>query len=83
MLFALITILEVSLSCSPIHKFFTGWVAFLFFIVACPVIPASQPAVDDNPVKSFEGNIEMGELVTREQSARRLLSQAVYARWER
>jgi hypothetical protein len=25
----------------------------------------------------------MGELVTREQSAGRLLSQAVYARWER
>ena len=28
------------------------------------------------------GNIEMGELVTREKSAGRLLSQAVYARWE-
>ena len=26
--------------------------------------------------------IKMGELVTREQSAGRLLSQAVYARWE-
>jgi 23S rRNA (cytosine1962-C5)-methyltransferase len=31
----------------------------------------------------FSGKIEMGELVTREQSAGRLLSQAVYARWER
>src|SRR5215207_6977036 len=31
----------------------------------------------------FEGKIDMGELVTREQSAGRLLSQAVYARWER
>ena len=31
----------------------------------------------------FVGKIEMGELVTREQSAARLLSQAVYARWER
>jgi len=30
----------------------------------------------------FEGKIEMGELVTREQSAGRLLSQAVYAKWE-
>ena len=30
----------------------------------------------------FGGKIEMGELVTREQSAGRLLSQAVYARWE-
>jgi 23S rRNA (cytosine1962-C5)-methyltransferase len=29
----------------------------------------------------FEGNVESGELVTREQSAGRLLSQAVYARW--
>jgi 23S rRNA (cytosine1962-C5)-methyltransferase len=29
------------------------------------------------------GKIEMGELVTREQSAGRLLSQAVYARWKR
>jgi 23S rRNA (cytosine1962-C5)-methyltransferase len=28
------------------------------------------------------GKIEMGELVTREQSAGRLLSQAVYARWK-
>jgi 23S rRNA (cytosine1962-C5)-methyltransferase len=31
----------------------------------------------------FGGKIEMGELVTREQSAGRWLSQAVYARWER
>jgi 23S rRNA (cytosine1962-C5)-methyltransferase len=31
----------------------------------------------------FAGKIEMGELVTREQSAGRLLSQAVYARWEK
>ena len=30
----------------------------------------------------FGGKIDMGELVTREQSAGRLLSQAVYARWE-
>lgn len=28
------------------------------------------------------GNLDFGELVTREQSAGRLLSQAVYARWE-
>jgi len=29
----------------------------------------------------FRGTVESGELVTREQSAERLLSQAVYARW--
>ena len=32
-------------------------------------------------LSKFEGIIESGELVTREQSAERLLSQAVYARW--
>ena len=32
-------------------------------------------------MSQFEGNLECGELVTREQSAGRLLSQAVYARW--
>jgi 23S rRNA (cytosine1962-C5)-methyltransferase len=36
----------------------------------------------DEMMQGFGGKIEMGELVTREQSARRLLSQAVYARWE-
>ena len=34
-------------------------------------------------IEGFGGKIEMGELVTREQSAGRLLSQAIYARWER
>jgi 23S rRNA (cytosine1962-C5)-methyltransferase len=32
-------------------------------------------------MSKFEGTVESGELVTREQSAGRLLSQAVYARW--
>jgi 23S rRNA (cytosine1962-C5)-methyltransferase len=32
-------------------------------------------------ISKFEGTVESGELVTREQSAGRLLSQAVYARW--
>jgi 23S rRNA (cytosine1962-C5)-methyltransferase len=35
----------------------------------------------DEMMKGFGGRIEMGELITREQSAGRLLSQAVYARW--
>jgi hypothetical protein len=35
------------------------------------------------PSLSLRGNYTMGELVTREQSAGRLLSQAVYAWWER
>jgi 23S rRNA (cytosine1962-C5)-methyltransferase len=32
-------------------------------------------------MKGFKGRVEMGELVTREASAGRLLSQAVFARW--
>ena len=35
----------------------------------------------EDMMEGFGGKIEMGELVTREQSAGRLLSQAVYARW--
>ena len=35
----------------------------------------------DDMMKGFRGKVESGELVTREQSAGRLLSQAVYARW--
>ena len=37
----------------------------------------------DDMMQGFGGKIDMGELVTREQSVGRLLSQAVYARWER
>jgi 23S rRNA (cytosine1962-C5)-methyltransferase len=36
----------------------------------------------DELMKEFEGKVECGELVTGEQSAGRLLSQAVYARWQ-
>jgi len=32
-------------------------------------------------MKKHKGNIDSGELVTRETSGNRLLSQAVYARW--
>ena len=32
-------------------------------------------------MRDFGGDVESGELVTREQSAGRLLSQAVFARW--
>ena len=37
----------------------------------------------EDMMEGFEGKMEMGELVTREQSAGRLLSHAVYARWEK
>jgi 23S rRNA (cytosine1962-C5)-methyltransferase len=37
----------------------------------------------DDMMKGLRGKIDSGELVTREQSAGRLLSQAVYAKWEK
>jgi 23S rRNA (cytosine1962-C5)-methyltransferase len=36
----------------------------------------------DDMLEGFGGKVESGELVTRERSAGRLLSQAVYARWQ-
>jgi hypothetical protein len=35
----------------------------------------------DEMMKKYKGEVESGELVTRETSANRLLSQAVYAKW--
>jgi 23S rRNA (cytosine1962-C5)-methyltransferase len=56
----------------------------LFVVTTIYAIRASAIHVAqamDDMMKGFGGKIEMGELVTREQSAGRLLSQAVYARW--
>ena len=36
----------------------------------------------DEMMRGFKGEIDSGELVTREKSAGRLLSQAVFARWQ-
>jgi 23S rRNA (cytosine1962-C5)-methyltransferase len=57
------------------------FVAVTIYAVRASAVHAAQ-ALDDM-MKGFGGKIEMGELVTREQSAGRLLSQAVYARWEK
>ena len=57
----------------------------LFVITTVYAVRASAIHVAqamDDMMSGFGGKIEMGELVTREQSAGRLLSQAVYARWE-
>jgi 23S rRNA (cytosine1962-C5)-methyltransferase len=57
----------------------------LFVVTTVYAVRASAVHVAqamDDMMKGFEGGIEMGELVTREGSAGRLLSQAVYARWE-
>jgi 23S rRNA (cytosine1962-C5)-methyltransferase len=58
----------------------------LFMVTTVYAVRASAIHVAqamEEMMKDWRGKIEMGELVTREQSAGRLLSQAVYARWER
>jgi 23S rRNA (cytosine1962-C5)-methyltransferase len=57
------------------------FVVTTIYAVRASAIHVAQ-AMEDM-MEGFGGKIEMGELVTREQSAGRLLSQAVYARWER
>ena len=57
----------------------------LFVITTVYAVRASAIHVAqamEEMMSGFGGKIDMGELVTREQSVGRLLSQAVYARWE-
>ena len=57
----------------------------LFVVVTVYAVRASAIHVAqamEEMMKGFRGRFESGELVTREQSKGRLLSQAVYARWE-
>jgi Predicted SAM-dependent methyltransferases len=56
------------------------FVVTTIYAVRASAIHVAQ-AMEDM-MDGLEGKIEMGELVTREQSAGRLLSQAVYARWQ-
>jgi 23S rRNA (cytosine1962-C5)-methyltransferase len=56
----------------------------LFLVTTVYAVKASAIHVGqalDEIMKGFGGNVERGELVTREKSAGRLLSQAVFARW--
>ncbi len=56
----------------------------LFVIVTVYAVRASAIHVAqavDEMMKKYKGDLESGELVTREKSANRLLSQAVYAKW--
>jgi 23S rRNA (cytosine1962-C5)-methyltransferase len=56
----------------------------LFVIATLYAVRASAIHVAqalDEMMKKFNGNMDYGELVTRETSANRLLSQAVFARW--
>jgi len=72
------TLLEACQECLSNNPLF---VVTTIYAVRASAIHIAQ-AMEDM-MSGFGGKIEMGELVTREQSAGRLLSQAVYARWER
>ena len=72
------TLLEACRACLSDHPLF---VVTTIYAVRASAIHVAQ-AMDDM-LKGFGGKIEKGGLVTREQSAGRLLSQAVYARWEK
>jgi len=72
------TLLEACRACLSNDPLF---VVTTIYAVRASAIHVAQ-AMEDM-MSGFEGKIEMGELATREQSAGRLLSQAVYARWER
>ena len=71
------SLLEACRECLSEHPLF---VVTTLYAVRASAIHVAQ-AMEDM-MNEFEGKIEKGELVTREQSAGRLLSQAVYARWE-
>lgn len=55
------------------------FLAVTVYAVRASAIHVAQ--VVDEMMSDFKGSLDAGELVTREQSAKRLLSQAVYARW--
>jgi 23S rRNA (cytosine1962-C5)-methyltransferase len=69
-------LLEACHACLSSHPLF---VVTTLYAVRASAIHVAQ-ALEDM-MQDFGGKIEMGELVTREESAGRLLSQAVYARW--
>jgi 23S rRNA (cytosine1962-C5)-methyltransferase len=56
------------------------FVVLTVYAVKLPAIHAYNVLAE--MMEGFGGNLECGELVTKEKSAGRLLSQAVYARWE-
>ncbi|MBI5842475.1 MAG: class I SAM-dependent methyltransferase [Chloroflexi bacterium] len=70
-------LLEMCRECLSDNPLF---VAVTVYAVRASAIHVAQAM--DEMMKGFRGTIDSGELVTREQSAGRLLSQAVYARWE-
>jgi 23S rRNA (cytosine1962-C5)-methyltransferase len=70
-------LLQTCRECLSNHPLFVVTTIYAVRASAIHIAQAMEDMMDE-----FGGEIEMGELVTREQNAGRLLSQAVYARWE-
>ncbi len=70
------SLLELCRACLSEHPLF---VIVTVYAVRASAIHVAQ-AVEEM-MKKYKGEVESGELVTREKSANRLLSQAVYAKW--
>ena len=71
-------LLEICRQCLSSNPLF---VVTTIYAVRASAIHVAQAM--EEMMKGFGGNVDSGELVTREQSKGRLLSQAVYARWEK
>jgi hypothetical protein len=56
------------------------FVVLTVYAVKLPAVHAAEAL--SGMLQGLGGGLECGELVTKEKSAGRLLSQAVYARWE-
>jgi 23S rRNA (cytosine1962-C5)-methyltransferase len=71
---------EILLACRGILNETPLFVIMTVYAVKLPAIHAYTALAE--MLEGFGGNLECGELVTQEKSAGRLLSQAVYARWQ-
>ena len=71
---------EILLACREIINETPLFVILTVYAVKLPAIHAYNALAD--MMRGFGGSLECGELVTQEKSAGRLLSQAVYARWQ-
>jgi hypothetical protein len=70
---------EILQACRSVLNETPLFVVLTIYAVKLPAVHAWQALAE--MMHGFSGSLECGELVTKEKSAGRLLSQAVYARW--
>ena len=71
---------EILQACRTVLSEAPLFVVLTVYAVKLPAVHAYNALAD--MLQGLGGHLECGELVTQEKSAGRLLSQAVYARWE-